>query len=108
MSLGLIGLSTKTLRSVAPSSTWAASYLHPCSAAFITTIAESSFQYTQARARLHADQAARNIGEIAFELSARDLLLQKDRPALIEADKMEAILADVDADRADGGWCGFV
>src|SRR5207248_4841898 len=45
---GLIGLSTKTLRSVAPSSTWAASYLHPSSAAFITTIAESSFQYTQA------------------------------------------------------------
>src|SRR5438874_10536411 len=44
---GLIGLSTKTLRSVAPSSTWAASYLHPFSAAFITTIAESSFQYTQ-------------------------------------------------------------
>src|SRR5436189_2063918 len=43
---GLIGLSTKTLRSVAPSSTWAASYLHPSSAAFITTIAESSFQYT--------------------------------------------------------------
>src|SRR5437016_2832001 len=32
----------KTLRSVAPSSTWAASYLHPFSAAFITTIAESS------------------------------------------------------------------
>src|SRR5438874_13077138 len=44
---GLIGLLTKTLRSVAPSSTWAASYLHPSSAAFITTIAESSFQYTQ-------------------------------------------------------------
>src|SRR5436309_8349014 len=39
----LIGLSTKTLRSVAPSSTWAASYLRPSSAAFITTIAESSF-----------------------------------------------------------------
>jgi hypothetical protein len=26
-----------------------------------------------------------------------------DRPALIEADKMEAILAEIDADRADGG-----
>jgi hypothetical protein len=34
--------------------------------------------------------------------------LQNDRPALIEADKMEAILPEVDADRADsGGWCGF-
>jgi hypothetical protein len=43
------------------------------------------------------------IGETAFELSARDLQLQNDRPALIEADKMEAVLADVDADRADGG-----
>src|SRR5205809_2689536 len=37
----------KTLRSIARSSTWAASYLRPSSAAFITTIAESSFQYTQ-------------------------------------------------------------
>src|SRR5438067_690669 len=37
---------TKTLQSIAPSSTWAASYLCPSSAAFITTIAESSFQYT--------------------------------------------------------------
>src|SRR5258708_3663963 len=52
MSSGLIGLSTKTLRSVAPSSTWAASYLRPSSAAFITTIAESSFQYTQGLADL--------------------------------------------------------
>ena len=43
----LIGLSTRTLRSIAPSSTWAASYLRASSAAFITTIAESSFQYTQ-------------------------------------------------------------
>ena len=31
------------------------------------------------------------------------LELVNDRPALIEADKMEAILAKVDADRADGG-----
>jgi hypothetical protein len=29
--------------------------------------------------------------------------LQNDRPALIEPDKMETILADVDADRTDGG-----
>jgi hypothetical protein len=34
--------------------------------------------------------------------------LPNDRPALIETDKMEAILAEIDADRADGGWCGFV
>jgi hypothetical protein len=29
--------------------------------------------------------------------------LQKRSPALMEADKMEAILAEIDADRADGG-----
>jgi len=53
------------------------------------------------RAGFHADQAARNVGP-ALELSARALQLQNDRPALIEADKMEAILAEIDADRADG------
>jgi hypothetical protein len=36
-------------------------------------------------------------------LSARALQLQNDRPALIEADKMEGILAKIDADRGDGG-----
>jgi hypothetical protein len=36
-------------------------------------------------------------------LSARALQLQNDRSALIEADEMETILAEVDADRADGG-----
>jgi hypothetical protein len=35
-------------RSIAPFSTWAASYLRPSSVAFITIIAESSFQHTQA------------------------------------------------------------
>ena len=39
----------KTLRSIAPSSTPAASCLRPSSAAFITAIAESSFQYTQVK-----------------------------------------------------------
>jgi hypothetical protein len=56
-----------------------------------------------ARTSLHADQAVRNVREPALKLSARALQLQNDRPALIEADKMEAILAEVDADRADGG-----
>src|SRR5262245_7643325 len=44
-----------------------------------------------------------NVGESALNLSARALQLQNDRPALIEADKMETILAEVDADPADGG-----
>ena len=43
------------LRSIAPSSTQAASYLPPSSAVFITTIAESSFQYTQAAELLLAE-----------------------------------------------------
>src|SRR5262249_8500415 len=61
------------------------------------------------RTGLHADQAARNVGEPALELSARALQLQNDGPALIEADKMETILAEVDAPRGDGGeWCGSV
>jgi hypothetical protein len=55
------------------------------------------------RVGFHADQAARNVGQPALKLSARALQLQNDRPALIEADKMEAILAEIDADRADGG-----
>ena len=36
---------TRTRRSIAPSSMWAASYLRPSSAAFITIIAESSFRH---------------------------------------------------------------
>src|SRR5262249_17423834 len=63
----------------------------------------------RSRAGFHPDQAAWNVGEPALELSARALQLQNDRSALIEADKVEAILAEVDADRAHGGGCcGFV
>src|SRR5262249_26028913 len=50
----------------------------------------------------HADQAARNVGQPALKLSARAFELPNDRPALIETDKMEAILTEIDADRADG------
>src|SRR5438128_5615779 len=42
------GLSTRTLRSIARSSTWAASYLRLSSAAFITIIAESDFRIAKA------------------------------------------------------------
>src|SRR6516165_7055729 len=37
----------------------------------------------------HADQAARNVGEPSLKLSARAFELPNNRPALIEADKME-------------------
>jgi hypothetical protein len=62
----------------------------------------------RSRTRFHADQTARNVGEPALKLSARAFELPNNRPALIEADKVEAILTEIDADRADGGWCGFV
>src|SRR5258708_34771240 len=71
MSSGLIGLSTKTLRSVAPSSTWAASYLRPSSADFITTIAESSFQYTQRILALYSSY---------YNQTRTHLALRKDAP----------------------------
>jgi hypothetical protein len=54
------------------------------------------------RAGFRADQAARNVGQPALKLSAQALQLQNDRPRRW-ADKMEAILAEIDADRADGG-----
>jgi len=57
-----------------------------------------------AGAGLHANQAAGDIGEPARELAARRLLLQNDGPTLIEADQMEGVLANVDADRGDSGW----
>jgi hypothetical protein len=41
-------------------------------------------------------------------LSARAFELPNNRPASIKTDKMEAILTEIDADRADGGWRGFV
>jgi hypothetical protein len=47
MSWGLIGLLAKTLRSIAPSSTWAVLYLRLSSADFITFIAESDFRHRQ-------------------------------------------------------------
>ena len=57
----------------------------------------------RSRTRFHADQAARNVDEPALKLSARAFELPNDRPALIETDKMEAILTEIDADRGDGG-----
>src|SRR5260370_12046598 len=41
-----------------------------------------------ARTGLHADQADRNVYEPPLELTARDLLSQNDRPALIDPDQL--------------------
>ena len=41
----------------------------------------------------------------AFQLTARVLQLQDDRATPIEADQVEGVLAEVDTDRGDRGWC---
>jgi hypothetical protein len=49
-------------------------------------------------ARLHADQAGRHVGEPSVDLAARQRLTQNDRALLVEADEVERVLGDVDAD----------
>jgi hypothetical protein len=56
-----------------------------------------------ARADLHTDQTARDVGETAFKLAARHLLLQYNGTALIEANEVERGLAEIDTDRRNGG-----
>jgi hypothetical protein len=52
----------------------------------------------RADAGLHADQARRQVGEPRFHLAARPLLPQHDAAALILANDVERVLADIDAD----------
>jgi hypothetical protein len=63
----------------------------------------------RANAGLHADQAGRQIGKAVLKLAARKLCLQNDDAAPVEANQVEDILADIDAD--DGnlgtGFGGF-
>ena len=54
---------------------------------------------------LHADEAGRQVGEPRLDLTARPLLAQDDRTALVVADDVERVLADVDADHGDLGAC---
>ena len=62
----------------------------------------------RADAGFHADQARRHIGKSSFNLATRPFLPQDDRAALVEADDMERVLADIDADDGDliGGRVG--
>jgi hypothetical protein len=50
----------------------------------------------RAQAGLHADQAARDIGETAFELPTGYLLLENDGAPLIQPNQVERVLAEVD------------
>src|SRR5580704_15239505 len=82
--------------------------LHRDQTNIVSKRGELASDVMRSRTRFHADQAARNVGEPALKLSARAFELPNDCAALIETDKMEAILTEIDANRADGGWCGFV
>src|SRR5262249_9465158 len=55
----------------------------------------------RSRTGLHADQTGWNIGEPPFELSARDSQLQDDCAAPVEANQVEGVLANINADRRD-------
>src|SRR6516162_4347591 len=59
----------------------------------------------RADAGLHADSTRRQIGESGLHLATRPLLPQHDGTALILADDVERVLADIDADY--GGQSSF-
>jgi hypothetical protein len=54
-------------------------------------------------AGLHADQARGHVGQACFDLATRPLLPQRNCAWLIQADNVERVLADIDADHGDRG-----
>src|ERR1700682_2913877 len=52
---------------------------------------------------LHTDQAGREVGKPRLDLTTRPLLAQHHRTALVMADDVERVLADIDADHGEGG-----
>ena len=56
----------------------------------------------RARAGLEADEAGWQIDEPAYELAPRYLDAQGDGAALVEADEVKRVFADVEADGGDG------
>jgi hypothetical protein len=53
----------------------------------------------RADACFHADHARLHVGKPRFDLAARPLLPQHDRTALILANEVKRVLADIDADQ---------
>jgi hypothetical protein len=51
---------------------------------------------------LQAEKAGRQIGEAARKLAARYLDAEPDSTALVEADQVEGVLADIETNRGDG------
>ena len=52
---------------------------------------------------LHADEARRHVGEPGFHLATRPFLPQHDGAAPIQADDVERVLPDIDADHGNRG-----
>jgi hypothetical protein len=63
---------------------------------------ERATEVMRADACLHADPTRRQIGETGLHLATRPLLPQHDGTALILANDVERVLADVDADYGGG------
>jgi hypothetical protein len=68
---------------------------------------ELTAQMMGADTGLHADQARRHVGKANRDLAARQLLPQHDRSALVEADQVERVLTDIDANRGYGAVACF-
>jgi hypothetical protein len=69
----------------------------------VTVGLQFSAQMMRANARLNVDQTPRYIREPPFHLASRPLLPQHDRAALVEADDVKRVLANIDAHRGKGG-----
>jgi len=69
----------------------------------MTKSRELSADVVSARAGLHADQTAWEIGKTPCELFSRGLQLENNCAALIEAHQMEGVLANIDTNRGDRG-----
>ncbi len=53
----------------------------------------------------HTDEAARDVGEPALELTTAELDLQRDRTAFVETGQMETVLTQIDTDDGNGDFC---
>lgn len=62
---------------------------------------ELAAQMMRTDASFHADQTGRNVRKPFPNLAARPLLAQDDRTSPIEADDVERVLANVDADHGN-------
>src|SRR5258706_11943528 len=61
----------------------------------------------RADAGLHADPTRRQIGQPGLHLAARPFLPQHDGTALVLANDVERVLADIDADYGGARGAGF-